>query len=49
MSDGINTSETDEVRDRARKFGVTPGEPEVAVKAVGNEATAEEAHLKSKR
>lgn len=41
----INTSEDYEVRDWAKKFGVTPDE----LKAAGNEAAAVEAHLKSKR
>jgi hypothetical protein len=45
----INTSEDYEVRDWAKKFGVTPDELKAAVKAAGNEAAAVEAHLKSKR
>ncbi len=45
----INTSEDYEVRDWAKKFGVTPDELKAAVKAVGNEASAVEEHLKSTR
>jgi hypothetical protein len=45
----INTSEDYEVRDWSNKFGVTPDELKAAVKAVGNEALAVEAHLKGKR
>lgn len=45
----INTSEDYEVRDWSKKFGVTPDELKAAVKAVGNEAAAVEAHLKGKR
>lgn len=42
----ISLSEDYEVRDWARKFGVTSNELEAAVKAVGNDASAVEAHLK---
>lgn len=42
----ISISEDYEVRDWAKKFGVTPEELKAAVKAVGNEAAAVEAHLK---
>jgi len=45
----INTSEDYEVRDGSRKLGVTPEELKAAVKAVGNEASAVEVHLKGKR
>jgi hypothetical protein len=45
----VNTTEDYEVRDWAKKFGVTPEELKAAVKAVGNEAAAVEAHLKGKR
>ena len=45
----INTSEDYEVRDWAKKFGVTPDQLKAAVKAVGNEASAVEAHLKGIR
>lgn len=42
----ISLSEEYEVRDWARKFGVTADELKAAVKAVGNDAKAVEAHLK---
>ncbi len=45
----INLSEDYEVRDWSRKFGVTPDELRAAVKAVGNDAAAVEAHLKGPR
>lgn len=45
----ISTSEDYEVRDWAKKFGVSSEELKAAVKAVGNEAAAVEAHLKGKR
>jgi len=45
----INLSEDYELRDWAKKFGVTPDELKAAVKAVGNDAAAVEAHLKGKR
>ena len=44
----INVNEDYELRDWSKKFGVTPDELRAAVKAVGNEATAVEAHLKKK-
>jgi len=42
----ISLSEDYEVRDWAKKFGVTVDELKAAVKAVGNDAKAVEAHLK---
>jgi len=45
----ISLSEDYEVRDWSKKFGVTPDELKAAVKAVGNEAQAVEAHLKAKK
>jgi hypothetical protein len=45
----INTGEDCEVRDGSGKLGVTPDELKAAVKAVGNEAAAVEAHLNGKR
>lgn len=45
----ISLSEDYEVRDWSKKFGVTPDELKAAVKAVGNEAKAVEAHLKDTR
>jgi hypothetical protein len=42
----ISLSEDYELRDWAKKFGVTPDELKAAVKAVGNDAAAVEAHLK---
>lgn len=42
----INTSEDYEVRDWAKKFGVTPEQLKQAVKDVGNRAEDVEAHLK---
>ncbi len=44
----ISLSEDYEVRDWADKFGVSADEVRAAVKAVGNEAKAVEAHLKKK-
>lgn len=44
----INTSEDYEVRDWAAKFGVTKEQLLAAVKAVGNQASDVEAHLKKK-
>lgn len=41
----ISVSEDYEVRDWAKKFGVTADELKAAVKAVGNDAKAVEAHL----
>ena len=43
----ISLSENYEVRDWAEKFGVTPEQLRAAVAAVGNQAAAVEAHLKS--
>jgi hypothetical protein len=45
----ISLEEDYELRDWAKKFGVTPEQLKAAVKAVGNEAAAVEAHLKSKQ
>jgi hypothetical protein len=45
----ISLSEDYEVRDWAKKYGVTPDELKAAVKAVGNEAAAVEAHLKGSK
>ena len=45
----ISLGEDYEVRDWAKKFGVTPEELKEAVKAVGNEAAAVEAYLKGKK
>ena len=45
----ISLSEDYEVRDWSAKFGVTPDELKAAVKAVGNDAKAVEAHLKGKK
>ena len=45
----ISVSEDYEVRDWAKKFGVTADELKAAVKAVGNDAKAVEAHLKGGR
>jgi hypothetical protein len=45
----ISLSEDYEVRDWSKKFGVTPDELKAAVKAVGSDAAAVEAHLKGKR
>lgn len=42
----ISLSEDYEVRDWAKKFGVSAEELKAAVKAVGNDAKAVEAHLK---
>ena len=42
----INLNEPYELRDWSKKFGVTPDELTAAVKAVGNDAAAVEAHLK---
>lgn len=44
----ISIDEDYEVRDWAKKFGVTPDELKAAVKAVGNNAAAVEAHLKGR-
>lgn len=43
----ISLSDDYEVRDWARKFGVTSEQLKAAVAAVGNQAAAVEAHLKS--
>jgi hypothetical protein len=45
----ISLSQDYEVRDWAKKFGVTPDELKAAVKAVGDDASAVEAHLKGKQ
>jgi len=45
----ISLSEDYEVRDWAKKFGVTPDELKAAVKVVGNDAAAVEAHLKGSK
>lgn len=45
----ISLSEDYEVRDWSRKFGVTTDELKAAVKAVGNDAKAVEAHLKGRK
>ncbi len=45
----ISLSEDYEVRDWAKKFGVTPEDLKAAVYAVGNDATAVEAFLEGKR
>ena len=42
----ISLSEDYEVRDWSKKFGVTADELKAAVKAVGSDAKAVEAHLK---
>ncbi|MFN9471227.1 DUF3606 domain-containing protein [Acidovorax sp.] len=42
----VSLSEDYEVRDWAEKFGVTADELKAAVKAVGNDAKAVQAHLK---
>lgn len=43
----ISVSEDYEVRDWAKKFGVTPEQLKAAVAAVGNQASDVEAHLKN--
>jgi hypothetical protein len=45
----IRLAQDYEVRDWSKKFGVTPDELKAAVKAVGNDAAAVEAHLKGKQ
>jgi len=45
----ISLDEDYEVRDWSAKFGVTADELRAAVKAVGNDAAAVEAHLKDRR
>lgn len=45
----ISLSEDYEVRDWAKKFGVSAEELKLAVRAVGNDAQAVQAHLKSSR
>jgi len=45
----ISLEEDYEVRDWSAKFGVTADELRAAVKAVGNDAAAVEAHLKDRR
>ena len=44
----INVNEDYELRDWARKFGVTPDELKDAVNAVGTQADAVEQHLKGR-
>ena len=44
----ISLSEDYEVRDWAKKFGVTPEQLRDAVEAVGPDAEAVQAHLKSR-
>ncbi|MGQ3055451.1 MAG: DUF3606 domain-containing protein [Roseateles sp.] len=43
----ISLEQDYEVRDWSKKFGVTPDELRAAVKAVGNDAVAVEAHLQA--
>lgn len=45
----ISLTEDYEVRDWSKKFGVSEEELKAAVKTVGNDAVAVEAHLKGKR
>ncbi len=45
----VNLSEDYEVRDWAKKFGVSEGELRKAVGAVGNDAAKVEAHLKGSK
>lgn len=45
----MNLNEDYEVRDWSKKFNVTADELRAAVKAVGNEVKAVEAHLSSKK
>jgi hypothetical protein len=45
----INTSQDYEVRDWAKKFGVSEEQLKAAVKQVGNQADAVEKHLKGAR
>ena len=45
----INTNQDYELRDWAKKFGVSQDELKAAVKAVGNQADAVEKHLKGVR
>jgi hypothetical protein len=45
----ISLSDDYEVRDWSSKFGCTPEELKAAVKAVGNESSAVEAHLKRRK
>lgn len=45
----INLGEDYEVRDWARKFGITSDQLKAAVQAVGNDAQAVEAYLKGGR
>ena len=44
----INVNEDYELRDWSKKFGVTPDRLKAAVKSVGTDAKAVEAHLKAK-
>lgn len=43
----ISLSQDYEIRDWAKRFGVTPEQLKAAVAAVGNQASAVEAHLTS--
>ena len=45
----INVNQDYEVRDWAKKFGVSPDELKKAVQAVGDRADEVEAHLKGSR
>lgn len=45
----ISLTEDYEVQDWSKRFGVSPDELRAAVKAVGNEAAAVEAHLKGRK
>jgi len=45
----INVNEDYELRDWSKKFGVSQDELKAAVKAVGDNASAVEKHLKGKR
>jgi hypothetical protein len=45
----INVNEHYELRDWSKKFGVSQDELKAAVKAVGDNASAVEKHLKGKR
>ncbi len=44
----INVNQDYELRDWAKKFGVTPEQLKEAVQAVGDQAEAVEVHLRSK-
>jgi hypothetical protein len=45
----ISHSEDYEMRDWAKKFGITPEQLQAMVRAVGNKAAPVEAHLKGSR